>query len=244
MKNKHLIEIIPLIVLITLGISHAPACQAQNKNLQNQKKGVEWDILFDGKNMDKWRGTANGNFPSTGWKIENGLLFLDGKGGDIITRKKYSNFELVFDFNLTENANSGVKYFVDTLKNRVTGNIMVNGPEYQIIDDFNYPGIKKDPSGLSSTASAYLLYAPENKKLNPHGEWNTGRIVAKGVRVEHWLNGVKVLEYKRGSKDFLKRKAETKFKDDVDYGELKSGHILLTDHNDRVYFRNIKIRIL
>ncbi|HPF02552.1 MAG TPA: DUF1080 domain-containing protein [Bacteroidales bacterium] len=205
---------------------------------------VEWEILFDGRNMDKWRSKSDAGFPSVGWKIENGLLFLDGKGGDIITREKYSDFELVFDFNLTEGANSGVKYFVDTIKNGVTGNIMVNGPEYQIIDDYNYPGIKEDPNGLSSTASAYLLYAPENKKLNPHGEWNTGKIVVKGARVEHWLNGIRVVAYKRGSKDFLSRKATTKFSKDLNYGELESGHILLTDHNDRVYFRNIKIRRL
>jgi hypothetical protein len=151
---------------------------------------------------------------------------------------------LVFEFNLTEGANSGVKYFVDTIKNGVNGSIMVNGPEYQIIDDYNYPGIKEDPNGLSSSASAYLLYAPENKILNPHGEWNTGKIVARGTKVEHWLNGVRVLSYNRGSKDFLRKKADTKFRDDLNYGELKSGHILLTDHNDRVYFRNIKIRDL
>lgn len=226
------------------GVAGIPGYREEKKNAPGRKKEKQWEILFDGKNMDKWRAKTNTAFPLNGWKIENGLLFLDGRGGDIITRKTYSDFELVFDFNLTEGANSGVKYFVDTIKNSVSGNIMVNGPEYQIIDDYNYPGIKEDPNGLSSTASAYLLYAPENKKLNPHGEWNTGKIVARGIKVEHWLNGVRVLSYKRGSKDFLRKKADTKFRDDLNYGELKSGHILLTDHNDRVYFRNIKIRNL
>jgi len=218
--------------------------QDEKKAAPGKGKALEWEILFDGKNMDKWRAKSGTSFPLSGWKIEDGLLFLDGMGGDIITREKYSDFELVFDFNMTEGSNSGVKYFVDTIVNSETGNIMVNGPEYQIIDDYNYPGIRDDPDGLSSTASAYLLYAPENKKLNPFGEWNTGKIVVKGARVEHWLNGIRVVTYKRGSKDFLKRKATTKFSNDLDYGELESGHILLTDHNDRVYFRNIKIRKL
>ena len=205
----------------------------------------DWEILFDGKSMEKWRGKLTADFPHDGWKVENGLLFLAGKGGDIMTKETYSDFELVFDFNLTENANSGVKYFVDTLLNRESGKIMVNGPEYQIIDDYNHPEIKKDPNGLSSTASTYLLYAPDNnKKLNPAGEWNTGRIVVKDDKVEHWLNGKKVLTYKRGSRDYHARKAKTKFKNDDQYGELESGHILLTDHHDKVYFRNIKIRKL
>ena len=215
------------------------------KDLSLKHQADNWEILFDGKSTAKWRGKSRADFPNEGWKVENGLLFLEGKGGDIITKEKYGDFELVFDFNLTENANSGVKYFVDTIVNRETGNIMVNGPEYQIIDDYNHPEIEKDPTGLSSTASAYLLYAPDNnKKLNPAGEWNTGKIVAEDGKVEHWLNGKKVLTYKRGSRDFHSRKAKTKFKNDNQYGELESGHILLTDHQDRVYFRNIKIRKL
>jgi hypothetical protein len=215
---------------------------AQINTAGDQKNG--WEILFGGDNMEKWRAKTGIDFPSKGWKIENGLLSLDGKGGDIVTRERYSNFELVFEFNLTEGANSGVKYFVDTVINRETGGMMINGPEYQIIDDYNNVHIKDDPNGLSSTAAAYLLYAPKNKKLNPPGEWNTGKITARGRNVEHWLNGVRVLKYKRGSRDFLKRKADTKFRNDEDYGEFESGHILLTDHNDRVYFRNIKIRRL
>lgn len=208
----------------------------------NQSYG--WEILFAGNSMEKWRAKNGTQFPSGGWKIENSTLFLAGKGGDIVTKEKYSNFELVFEFNLTEGANSGIKYFVDRITNSETGNSMINGPEYQIIDDLNNTSVKDDPNGLSSTAAAYLLYPPENKRLYPAGEWNTGKIIARGKTVEHWLNGERVLKYKRGSKDFLKRKAKTKFKNDEEYGELKSGHILLTDHNDRVYFRNIKIRRL
>lgn len=203
-----------------------------------------WEVLFDGSTMDKWRGKTDAAFPSHAWKYADGVLFLDGKGGDIITKETYGNFELEFEFNLTEKANSGIKYFVGTLTNEKTGATMINGPEYQIIDDFNYPQIKDDPNGLSSSGSAYLFYPPKNKQLNPPGQWNSGKIVAKGKKVEHWLNGTKVVSYMRGSKDYLKRKADTKFKDDRNYGELETGHILLTDHGDQVYFRNIRIRRL
>ena len=220
-----------------------------DKNVQKTQgpsapKG-KWEVLFDGNSMDKWRGKSSSNFPEKGWKVEKGLLYLDGKGGgDIITREKYGDFELVFQFNYTEGANSGIKYFVDTITNSETGKQSFNGIEYQIIDDFNNVHVKDDPHGLSSTASVYLLYAPENKKLNPHGQWNSGKIIAKNGKVEHWLNGVRVVKYKRGSKDFLKRKSDTKFKDDLNYGEHVEGHILITDHNDKVYFKDIKIKRL
>lgn len=249
-KNIHMKVIKYLSVAIVIASSSFTLIDqriddVEKKQILLKDQADNWEILFDGKSMEKWRGKSSADFPREGWKVQNGLLFLEGNGGDIITKEKYGDFELVFDFNLTENANSGVKYFVDTLVNRETGKIMVNGPEYQIIDDHNHPEIKKDPAGSSSTASAYLLYAPDNnKKLNPAGEWNTGKILAKDGKVEHWLNDKKVLTYQRGSRDFHARKAETKFKNDDQYGELESGHILLTDHHDRVYFRNIKIRKL
>jgi hypothetical protein len=216
----------------------------QSKQIPSKKEG-NWEVLFDGTGIEKWRGKSENGFPEKGWKIENGLLFIDQKGGgDIITKEKYDDFELVFQFNLTESANSGIKYFVDTLINRETGVVLFNGPEYQIIDDYNNSHVKNEPNGLISTASAYLLYSPRNKKLNPHGQWNSGKIIAKKGKVEHWLNGIKVLTYTRGSKDFQKKKAQTKFENDINYGELKSGHILITDHNDKVYFKDIKIRRL
>ena len=212
--------------------------------LTDQEKSDGWQLLFDGESLDHWRSVKSDSFPSQAWVIEDGALVLNGRGGDIITREKYGNFELTWEFSLTHEANSGVKYFVDSLLNQNTGEVAFNGPEYQIIDDSNHEAIKDDPEGLSSTGSLYLLYAPENKVLHPAGEWNQARIVAKNGQVEHWLNGTKIVSYQSGSGDFLNRKSETKFKDYPDYGETEEGHILLTDHQDRVFFRNIRIRRL
>lgn len=232
------------IVLVFLVCADAHATDMVKIKSTVAYQSGEWEILFDGTGLDNWMGKIDHKPPSAGWKIENGMLYMTGDGGDIITRKKYRNFELIFEFKLTKEANSGIKYFVDKVINEKTGKEMINGPEYQIIDDYNNKVVKDDPNGTKSAGAAYLLYPPKNKKLNPPGEWNTGKIIAQNGKVEHWLNGVKVVSYERGNKDFYKRKAETKFKNDVNYGELKHGHILLTDHNDKVFFKNIKIRKL
>lgn len=244
MQVKYFFMILALLLLVSVksGTSqeYNPAVGSQSANSSS-----EWEMLFDGNGTEKWRSKNGDKFPDTSWKIENGLLYLDSQGGgDIVTREKFGNFELVFQFMLTKEANSGIKYFVDTIVNRETGRSMINGPEYQIIDDFNNKHVKEDPHGVSSTGALYLLYAPENKTLNPPGEWNTGKIVSHNGNVEHWLNGVKVVSYVRGSDDFNARKSTTKFKNDIGYGELESGHILLTDHNDTVYFKEIKIKKL
>jgi hypothetical protein len=207
-------------------------------------QSTSYEILFDGNSLEKWQPKNNPSMPVKGWKIQDGMLFMEGKGGDIITKEKYGDFELIFEFNLTISANSGIKYFVDTLYNEKNGKMMINGPEYQIIDDYNYKGVKDNPNGTSSTGAAYLFYPPKNKKLNPHGQWNKGKIVAKGKKVSHWLNGKKIVSYVRGNKDYLEKKNANKFKNDKNYGELKEGHILITDHGDKVYFRNIKIKRL
>jgi hypothetical protein len=212
--------------------------------LTEEEKSEGWELLFDGEDLQKWRSVKSETFPSDAWVIEDGSLVLAERGGDIVTREKYGDFELAWDFKLTKGANSGIKYFVDSITNKSNGNVVVNGPEYQIIDDLNYDEIKEEPNGLSSTGALYLLYAPENKDLNPAGEWNHARIIAKGNQVEHWLNGTQLLSYERGSKDFLNKMAETKFKDYPDYGQVPEGHILLTDHQDKVYFRNIRVRRL
>ncbi|MDB5275426.1 MAG: hypothetical protein JWR61_381 [Ferruginibacter sp.] len=213
----------------------------------NEKKSGRWEILFDGKNTDQWKSINADSFPSHAWKIEDGTLSVDNhaKDGDIITREVYADFDLLFDFKLTDGANSGIKYFVDYIKDNTSGKMLYNGPEYQVIDDYNHPYLKDKQHPDATTAALYLIYAPKNKKLFPAGEWNSGRIVAKGNHLEHWLNGIKVVSCERGSKDFRDRMAITKFNSYDHYGELPAGHIMLTDHDgDKVYFRNIKIKRL
>jgi hypothetical protein len=212
-----------------------------------RKASNVWEVLFDGKTTDKWKSINGDSFPSFSWTMDHNTLSVanNRKGEDIITKEQYSNFDLRFSFKLTYAANSGVKYFVEKIKNNETGEMEWNGPEYQIIDDYNNIAVKdhKHPNG--STAALYLVYAPKHKKLFPPGEWNSARIVARGSHVEHWLNGVKVVSYTRGMNDFRRRMTATKFKEYTNYGELPMGHIMLTDHEgDKVYFRNIRIKRL
>lgn len=208
---------------------------------QIKEKNSDWVWLFNGKNTDAWRGVHSDAFPEKGWEIISKELVTVGgdisqRGGDIITVKKYSSFDLRFEYKLTEGANSGLKYFV---KQYPSGSVL--GCEYQMIDDENNKDIKNDVDGKRLTAGLYELFEAKNKKLNPYGEWNTGRIVVDGKHVEHWLNDAKVLEYERGSDAFMEAKAKSKFKDVEDFGTMQSGHILLQDHSDKVYFRKIKI---
>ncbi len=206
----------------------------------------KWEILFDGKDLGKWRQSASDNAPGDGWVIEDGAISVvkGRKGGDIITRDTYTDFEFQCEYKLTKAANSGIKYHVSSIRNSKTGKFSNMGIEYQIIDDLDYPEIKNDPYGVSSTGSVYLIYPPKGKKIWPVGAWNKVKIVSKGKRTQHWLNGVKVADYDRDSEDFRQKVAATKFKDYPDYARVDTGHIMITDHGDRVYFRNIRVKRL
>ncbi|WP_170845601.1 sialate O-acetylesterase [Parapedobacter composti] len=210
-----------------------------------------WEVLFDGNDPNiRWRSINGDQFPEKGWAVEDDMLvILPGrKGKDIITREQFSDFELELEVKLTDSANTGVKYIVAPLRN-AKGKTVFNGPEYQLIDDFKHESVKGNRSPETSSGSAYLLYAPNDNKTWKHaGEWNHIRIIVKGKHIEHWLNGKKILAYERGTDGFRKRVAETKFKEyqtsATAYGEATFGHILLQDHGDSAYFRNIKIRRL
>lgn len=214
--------------------------------LTEKEREEGWELLFDGQDPTiRWRSVQGDRFPSTDWVVKDGVLMLlpGPTGGDIVTREQFSDFELVLDFKLADSANTGIKYFVAPLEN-AKGKVELNGPEYQLIDDFKHASVKNGKSPETSTASLYLLYRPKRKMLK-QGEWNEARIVAKGMYVEHWLNGRKVLTYERGSPEFRKRVADTKFNGyRTPYGEADAGYILLQDHHDAAYFRNIKIRRL
>jgi hypothetical protein len=194
-----------------------------------------------------WHGIAQEGFPSAGWTIQNNTLTLAAgkKGGDLITREKYSDFDLQLEYKLAPSANTGIKYFVELLTSGSGKKVTGIGLEFQLIDDFNHPEVKDNKHPEGSTAALYLIYAPNgNKQLNTPGQWNKVRIVAKGKKVEHWLNGKKVLSYERGGQQFKSLVAATKFKDYPGYGELAEGHILLQDHGDEASFRNIKLKRL
>jgi hypothetical protein len=199
--------------------------------------------------MNGWRGAYLDSLPAKGWEVKDGILIVQASGGgeaayggDIVTLEQYSSFELVVDFKMTEGANSGIKYFVTEQQPKTPGS--AKGLEYQLLDDARHPDAKLGINGNRTLASLYDLIPATNKTVHPVGQWNHARIVVRGNHVEHWLNGIRVLAYERGGKEFLAHKAESKFKDLDGFGEAPKGHILLQDHGDRVFFRNIKIRIL
>ena len=235
-----------LVPLIALSRQSSPPADAPNTLTQKEKK-EGWVLLFDGKTMKGWRGAYMTTLPKKGWKVRDGMLVVQESGGgeasfggDIVTLKEFSNFELTLDFKLTEGANSGIKYFVIEELPKTPGS--AKGLEYQILDDAKHPDAKLGINGNRTCASLYDLIPASNKTMGPIGEWNHARIVVNGTHVEHWLNGTLVLAFERGGKEFLQHKAESKFRDIPHFGEYKKGRILLQDHGNQVFYRNIKIR--
>ena len=225
-----------------------PIITKNSLTVNEQKSG--WQMLWDGKTTNGWRGAKLDTFPNEGWVIEDGELIVlpsggaeSAAGGDIVTTNEYSNFELQVDFKLTPGANSGIKYYVDTELNKGPGSSI--GLEYQILDDALHPDAKLGShEGSRTVCSLYdLIQADPSKPIKPIGEWNTAYIKSIDNHVEHWLNDVKVLEYERGSKEFLKLVSESKYAKWPNFGMLEKGQILLQDHGDKVSFRNIKIKV-
>ncbi|MEN1784103.1 MAG: DUF1080 domain-containing protein [Bacteroidota bacterium] len=229
----------------------SPLTPVITKNaLTYQEKKMGWRMLWDGKSTSGWRGAKQDTFPESGWAVEDGVLTVlasggaeSAAGGDIVTMEKFSDFELVVDFKLTEGANSGIKYYVDTELNKAEGSAI--GLEYQLLDDAKHPDAKLGShEGSRTLASLYdLIKADEAKTAFPIGEWNTAHIKSDQGHVEHWLNGVKVLEYRRGSEIYRQLVSESKYAKWPNFGEAEVGHILLQDHGDRVSFKNIKIKV-
>lgn len=228
----------------------------QDNTLSAREKSDGWRLLWDGKTGKGWRGAKLQGFPTKGWEMKDGVLSVlpsGGKeaaaGGDIVTTARYSDFELLVDFRITEGANSGIKVFCQPNLDPVTGTGAkadtgsAIGLEYQILDDLRHPDAKLGRDGNRTLGSLYdLLTAGPAKRPEPVGEWNTARIVSKGRHVEHWLNGSKILEYDRGSEAFSAAVSASKFKSIPGFGLWADGHVLLQDHGDRVSFKNIKIR--
>ena len=234
----------------------------QKSYLTNTLSGREvsegWALLWDGKTTEGWRGAKIKEFPTRGWQVKDGMLMVEksdgaesGNGGDIVTTKKYKNFVLEVDFRLTKAANSGIKYFVDTELNMGKGSSI--GCEFQILDDQFHPDAKNGKDGNRTLASLYDLITanaknfnadlPLEKRVNKY-EWNRATVVVNGADVAHYLNGIKVVEYNRSGQQWRDQVAASKYKVWPNFGENKSGHILLQDHGDEVYFKNVKIKEL
>ncbi len=214
-----------------------------------KKSGVQ--LLWNAKNTEGWRGAYKESFPAKGWELKDGTLNVvassggeSANGGDIVTTKEYGAFVLQFDFKLTEGANSGIKYFV-TEKEGNKGSAI--GLEYQVLDDEKHPDAKMGVVGNRMLASLYDLIpaSAEKRARKPIGEWNRGMIVVfPDNRVEHWLNGWKVLEYQRGAPYFHALVARSKYATFPEFGMAPKGRILIQDHGNAVSYRSIKIQEL
>ena len=218
---------------------------AQVTQLNSKEKKQGWKLLFDGISTKGWMSSDGSAFPQKGWVINNGELTTKPEQGihgtDIITDGEYSDFELRVDFKTTEGANSGIKYFFTKYEK---GGLL--GLEYQIIDDERHPDAKLGRNGNRKCAALYDMFpAGNDKKVNPPGEWNTALIVSKGMHVEHWLNGKKVLDFDRLSPSYMEAFQASKYRESVPvFGSVKKGHILLQFHGDVVSFRNIRIKAI
>ena len=244
------IKLIPSVIFVTmLAILAFPQKTQIANQLTKGEKDAGWRLLFDGKSFNGWRGFHSDKVPE-GWAIEDGAIkkipamgMLGKAGGDLITADEFSNFELSLEWKLSPGGNSGIKYLV-TESQPPSGKSAVSF-EYQVLDDAKHPDAKAGIEGNRTAGALYDLIPPaKTRKVKPIGEFNEVRIIVRGNHIEHWLNGVKVVEFDRSSADFKERLAKSKFKNIKGFGEATQGHILLQDHGNAVWYRNIKIRNL
>ena len=230
--------------IASVTIGQAPANGAEPANtLSAAEKKAGWTLLFDGKTLNGWRAYKKTDSSGTRWKVEDGLLTVDPGAGndthgqmDIVTTSTFDRFELTWEWRIAEGGNSGLKYFVLEDQNSAIGH------EYQLIDDERHPDAKVGPH--RQTAALYDVLVAQNRPLKPAGQFNQSRIVSNGTTVEHYLNGTKVLQYELDSPALRAAIAKSKFKDIARFGKLQDGFILLQDHGDRVWYRNIKVKRL
>ena len=231
-------NLLHLTTCVTLSLAPL-ACHAAENTLTAAEKSAGWQLLFDGTTFNGWRGYQLKGPPAADWEIKDGTLrtVAKSKGAAIVTEKKFNDFELSWEWRIGEAGNNGVKYFVTESRPKSPGH------EYQMIDDARHPDGKKGPT--RQTAAFYDVLPPAaDKPLRPPGEWNTSRIVVRGPRVEHWLNGRNVLTYELGSAAVKAGLAQSKFTKEAGFGDKIAGHIMLTHHSDACAFRNLKLREL
>jgi hypothetical protein len=206
-------------------------------------QGDGFKPLFNGKSLDGWRGYKKADASDTRWKVENGIVTIpekDGKdtrgGLDIISVGTYDQFDLRWDWKVAPGGNSGLKYFV------LEDQPAAIGHEYQMIDDERHADAKIGPH--RQTAAFYDVLPAADRPLKPAGEWNSSQVIVKGKHVEHWLNGKRVLQYELDSPELSAAIAKSKFKDIARFGKPQKGHILIQDHGNAVWYRNVRIKPL
>ena len=243
MKHPSIAFLLVLTSFLAICLAAGPAEPPQTRpgvtpppSLSDAEKQAGWKLLFDGVSTQGWRGLGTGGFPTQAWEVKDGCLHCLGGSStvDLITADKHENFELTFEWMIPKlNGNSGVKYRVQETK----GKSAAFGCEYQCMYD-------PDATGKDATGSLYDVLPPVGKKLQPMGDFNQSRIIVQGNHVEHWLNGVKVLEFEFWNDAFKEAVAKSKFKTSATWAKDPKGYVALQDHHDEVFFRNIKLREL
>lgn len=213
-----------------------PVFAAEPNTLSPDEEASGWKLFFNGSDLSDFRVFGSSARPGKGWEIDQGILKkLPGvEGGHIVSKRKYSDFTLTWEWRMSRKGNSGIKYLVDESRP------VAPGPEFQMLDDTGHRDAKKGP--IRQTGALYDLFPPSaDKVLKPIGEWNSSRIIVKGNHVEHWLNGAQILSYEIGSPELMAAIARSKFKNAAGFGKKIDGHIMITDHEDGCDFRNMKI---
>jgi len=219
-----------------MALPPAARAQASLNTLTPAERAAGWRLLFDGKTTTGWRGWKMDTLPS-GWQVVDGALTRVRRAADIITTEKFKNFELSLEWKIAPNGNSGIFYRASEDDDA----IYWSAPEMQVLDDAGHPD---GQSRLTAAGSDYGLYPSPAGVVHPAGQWNQVRLVVNGNHVEHWLNGVKVVEYELGSPDWEARVKASKFAPHPHYGRNPEGYIGLQEHDYWVAYRNIKIRVL
>jgi hypothetical protein len=210
---------------------------AGSNSLTAEERAAGWRLLFDGTNLDSWRGYKQTNVPA-GWRVVDGTIAKDNPVADIVSKDEFGDFDLQIEWKIGDAGNSGIFY----RGSEEFDHIYWTAPEYQLLDDVKAADNK---TRLTCAGAAYGLYPSPPGHLKPVGEWNVTRIVARGAHVEHWLNGFKLLEYELWSPDWEAKVAASKFHEWSKYGRLKRGHLAMQgDHQGTLAFRSIKIREL
>ena len=232
------------------------ALSAQPNVLTQAERSAGWKLLFDGRTLDGWRGLGYDSVPTAHWKVENGTIrkipngeiprLPDGqpaRGGDLMTIATFGDFEVAWEWKIGRGGNSGLKYNVsEELSISVAPNHAAIGFEYQLLDD----SLAEDNKIASHRAGALydMIPPPESRTLLPAGEWNASRLLFRGNHAEHWLNGIKVVEFDLGTARVDSLLRASKYRNIKDFAVRKRGHIVLQDHGEEIYFRSIKLREL